>query len=145
MRLRQQLEGDVRMELYVGGYAQGKTDYVKRKYKGEPLVVIDGETTGLGFEDADLTAQPECVLFLHFHLWIRRLLSEGKDAETVAAAWLHSHPDCVIVADEIGNGIVPMERAEREYRDRLGRILISIAAESERVERVICGIGQRLK
>ena len=46
------------MELYVGGYAQGKTDYVKRKYKGEPLVVIDGETTGLGFEDADLTAQP---------------------------------------------------------------------------------------
>ena len=59
MRLRQQLEGDVRMELYVGGYAQGKTDYVKRKYKGEPLVVIDGETTGLGFEDADLTAQPE--------------------------------------------------------------------------------------
>ena len=110
------------MELYVGGYAQGKTDYVKRKYKGEPLVVIDGETTGLGFEDADLTAQPECVLFLHFHLWIRRLLSEGKDAEEVAAAWLHSHPDCVIVADEIGNGIVPMERADREYRDRLGSI-----------------------
>ena len=123
------------MELYVGGYAQGKTDYVKRKYKGESLVVIDGETTGLGFEDADLTAQPERVLFLHF----------GKDAEAVAAAWLKAHPDCVIVADEIGNGIVPMKRAEREYRDRLGRILISIAAESERVERVICGIGQRLK
>ena len=82
---------------------------------------------------------------MHFHLWIRRLLSEGKDAEAVAAAWLHSHPDCVIVADEIGNGIVPMERAEREYRDRLGRILIFIAAEAERVERVICGIGQRLK
>lgn len=133
------------MELYVGGYAQGKTDYVKRKYEDQPFVVIDGEKTGLGFEDADSTGQPGCVLFLHFHLWIRRLLLAGKDAEAVAAAWLQAHPDCVIVADEVGNGIVPMERAEREYRDRLGRILISIAAEAERVERVICGIGQRLK
>ncbi len=133
------------MELYVGGYAQGKTDYVKRKYEDQPFVVIDGEKTGLGFEDADSTGQPGRVLFLHFHLWIRRLLLAGNDAETLAAAWLKAHPDCAIVADEVGNGIVPMERAEREYRDRLGRILISIAAEAERVERVICGIGQRLK
>ena len=133
------------MELYVGGYAQGKTDYVKRKYKGEPLVVIDGETTGLGFEDADLTAQPERVLFLHFHLWIRRLLLAGKDAEAVAAAWLKAHPDCVIVADEVGNGIVPMDAFDREYRDRLGRILISLAKEADEVVRVICGIGKKIK
>ena len=133
------------MELYVGGYAQGKTEYVKRKYEDQSVVVIDGETTELGLKDADLTENSERVLFLHFHLWIRRLLFAGKDAETVAAAWLRAHPDGVIVADEVGNGIVPMERAEREYRDRLGRILISIAAEAERVERVICGIGQRLK
>jgi adenosyl cobinamide kinase/adenosyl cobinamide phosphate guanylyltransferase len=38
-----------------------------------------------------------------------------------------------------------MDAFEREYRERLGRILITIAAKADRVERVICGIGQRIK
>ncbi len=131
------------MELYVGGYAQGKTDYVKRKYAGYSCTVIDGADTELCLKD--LSKQDEIVLFFHFHLWIKRLLAAGQDAETIAAAWIKMHKNCVIVADEVGNGIVPMKEADREYRDRLGRILISIAAQAERVERVICGIGQILK
>ncbi|MBP6421033.1 MAG: bifunctional adenosylcobinamide kinase/adenosylcobinamide-phosphate guanylyltransferase, partial [Agathobacter sp.] len=42
-------------------------------------------------------------------------------------------------------GIVPLDSFEREYRERLGRLLCEIAAKAERVERIVCGIGQRIK
>ena len=58
---------------------------------------------------------------------------------------LKRFPDCIILSDEIGNGIVPMDAFDREYRDRLGRILISLAKEADEVVRVICGIGQKIK
>ncbi|MDE6740428.1 MAG: bifunctional adenosylcobinamide kinase/adenosylcobinamide-phosphate guanylyltransferase, partial [Lachnospiraceae bacterium] len=45
----------------------------------------------------------------------------------------------------IGNGIVSVDPAEREYRERMGRILIRLADMAEGVERVICGIGQTIK
>ena len=41
--------------------------------------------------------------------------------------------------------IVPLDSFEREYRERLGRLLCEIAAKAERVERIVCGIGQRIK
>ena len=37
------------------------------------------------------------------------------------------------------------EAGEREYRERLGRMLVEIAKRAESVERVFCGIGQRIK
>lgn len=55
------------------------------------------------------------------------------------------HPDTVIICDEVGSGIVPLDSFEREYRERLGRLLCEIAAKAERVERIVCGIGQRIK
>ena len=50
-----------------------------------------------------------------------------------------------MISDEIGNGIVPMDAFEREYREQTGRILIELAKEAEEVIRVICGIGQKIK
>lgn len=110
------------MELYIGGYKQGKYNYV----------LINREI-------------PEQRIWGDFHLWFREKLAEGCDAETDAWEYLDMHPDCVVISDEVGNGIVPMDAFEREYRERLGRMLIEIAEKAERVERVICGIGQRIK
>lgn len=110
------------MELYIGGYAQGKTEYVKAVHPGQENLIKN-----------------------HFHLWVRKLLEEGKEPEAEVAAFLEANPEAIIISDEIGNGIVPMDPAEREYRERLGRILITVADRADRVERVICGIGQRIK
>lgn len=38
-----------------------------------------------------------------------------------------------------------MDAFEREYRERLGRFLIEVAKRADRVERIMCGIGQRIK
>ena len=47
--------------------------------------------------------------------------------------------------DEVGNGIVPIDFLEREYRERTGRILVKLANQADEVVRVICGIGQKIK
>lgn len=112
------------MKLVIGGVAQGKTDYVKEQVKDrerQPLVVN------------------------HLHLLIRDALQKGEDPEKMIAAYLLQDPEVIFICDEIGNGIVPMDSFEREYREKTGRILIGLAKKAEEVERVVCGIGQKLK
>ena len=72
------------------------------------------------------------------------LLKKGCPEREVLALLDH-YDRCVIISDEIGNGIVPVDPFEREYRERAGKILITIAERADEVERVICGIGQKIK
>ena len=85
------------------------------------------------------------IIVNHFHRWVKRRLTDGGCPEEEIGDFLERYGECAIICDEIGNGIVPGDRFEREYRERTGRILIDLAARAERVERVICGIGQRIK
>ena len=79
------------------------------------------------------------------HLWVKRLLKDGADVRALTGPLLLEHPDCIIISDEIGNGIVPMEHEEREYREMTGRLLCELANKADRVERIVCGIGERIK
>ena len=58
---------------------------------------------------------------------------------------LEKNREIIIVCDEIGCGLVPVDAFEREYREAVGRILSALAGEAERVDRVVCGIGTRIK
>lgn len=124
------------MRLVIGGYAQGKLDYVLGNCGFEGYVLQDGTLP----KDMD---RP--VIINHFHRWVKQRIAEGGCPEKEIFGFLEHQDDCIIICDEIGNGIVPDDRLEREYRERTGRILIGLAARAERVERVICGIGQRIK
>ena len=130
----------INMELYIGGYAQGKLKYVMQMHSREEMEVIDGNTVCAFDNPTD-----KRVVFNHFHSLIKKLLEQGEKPEQELELFLKEHQNCIIISDEVGNGIVPMEQKERDYRERLGRILIILAAKAERVERVICGIGQRIK
>lgn len=127
------------MELYIGGQAQGKLTYVLGQKKIPPGQVLDGET-GLLWKQAGTF-----MVFNHFHSAVRELLKEGKNPEEWTEKLLAENPDLILISNETGNGIVPMEPFEREYRERLGRILCTIAQQAERVERILCGMGQRIK
>lgn len=123
------------MKLVIGGYAQGKLEYVMKKYGAAPDMVWDGELPG----------NAKMVVINHFHNWVKRSLSEGRHPEEEIRTFLERHQDCIIISDEIGNGIIPADVFEREYRERTGRILVELAEKAEEVERVICGIGQKIK
>lgn len=127
------------MKLIIGGYAQGKRDYVLKKYHLKNEMVWDGVLL------QDTEPQTETVVIDHFHRWVGKRILEGGCPEEEIMAFVNCHADCIVISDEIGNGIVPVEPFEREYRERMGRILIRLAGEAEEVERVICGIGQKIK
>lgn len=130
------------MELFIGGAGQGKLEYVLNIYKDTQLIVIDGEKQK---DFLNIETGGKKPVFDHFHLWIRENLKNGKDIETVTEEFFAGFPDCIIISDEIGNGLVPIDAFERKYRDETGRALIRAAQLSERVERILCGLGQRLK
>ena len=51
----------------------------------------------------------------------------------------------IIICDEIGCGLVPVDAFEREYREAAGRICTVLAEHADEVYRVVCGIGMRIK
>ena len=131
------------MILIIGGFAQGKLHYVKQRYvhceDGREVAVLDGTLalpakTGAGQ-----------VIVNHLHRYIREQLRQGTDPEAMIENFGKEHPDCILICDEIGNGIVPMEAEERTYRECTGRILEGVAAQADEVVRVVCGIGQKIK
>ncbi len=127
------------MKLIIGGYAQGKLAYVLEKYDLGAEQVFDGRLP------QKTEKQKGMVIINRFHNWVRQRLADGGHPEEELVEWLKGYPDCIIISDEIGNGIVPIEAFEREYREYTGRILVELAKRAEEVERVICGIGQKLK
>ena len=50
----------------------------------------------------------------------------------------------VIISDEVGCGVIPLDKFDREWRECVGRELCGLAADADEVWRVNCGIGQRI-
>jgi adenosyl cobinamide kinase/adenosyl cobinamide phosphate guanylyltransferase len=126
------------MWLITGGAFQGKLSYALNQTDIQAENVIDGSTC----EVQELMENP---LVNHFHLWIYRMLQDGKDINEVVNQILQRNPNIVIVVDELGCGIIPMEAFDRNYREITGRICCRLAENAKEVHRVICGIGMVLK
>lgn len=140
------------MELYIGGFAQGKLEYVKCRYnenqKTEKLFVKVIDCTDSHYKKMLLETECDVLILNHLHLWVRDLLDEGMEEEkiqTTILSWIKSNPDAIVICDELGNGIVPIKKQERIWREQTGRLMIELAKQAERVERILCGLGQQLK
>ena len=77
-------------------------------------------------------------------------ITADTTAKTMSAAEIindiyEANPDIILICDEVGGGIVPLKKEDRIYRETVGRALCCAVKKSDRVERVMCGIGQCLK
>lgn len=120
------------MELYIGGAGHGQAALAEKE-TGKIPVHCTAETAMQAPAIGD------------FHLLTREILKNGGDCQQFARKLLAENPDAVVVCDEIGLGIVPLDRFERHWREETGRALCILAAEARRVTRVFCGIGQVIK
>ena len=50
-----------------------------------------------------------------------------------------------VICDEVGCGVVPMDRHARERREAIGRLCCQLAQEAQAVYRLQCGLAMRLK
>lgn len=135
---------DEEMKLVIGGRAQGKLNYVLQHMTDENYQIYDGVFPDEG-ELFNLTKKNEWLIVNHFHKWVNKELKENRNPEEELEAFLKKGVRFVVISDEIGNGIVPVDAFEREYRERTGRMLIKLAEQADEVVRVLCGIGQKIK
>lgn len=153
------------MELYIGGFAQGKLEYVQNKKAEEGISIamvidcaqsdyqktlqsIDNKIKNENADVNNIANVNDIVIINHLHLWVKDLLREGMEESEVQStilSWVATHPNTILICDELGNGIVPLEKMERIWREQTGRLMIELAKQAERVERILCGLGQRLK
>lgn len=124
------------MQMIIGGAFQGKSTYAKEHYpninwkKGSEL-------------DRELLFQAEGVL--NFEEFLRKELIEGKDADDLAEELFRRNPEVILICQEVGYGVVPMDKFDRIYREKVGRVCTELAKKSNKVVRVICGIGTVIK
>ncbi len=126
------------MIFVTGGCFQGKQQWVLQNCQVQPFRVADGAV-------CSMEAIKSAGVLDHFHLLVRRWMQAGKIPADETEKILLDNPDIVIITDEIGSGIVPLDVKEREWREVHGRICCQLAGRADAVFRVIAGIGQKIK
>ncbi|MCI8730554.1 MAG: adenosylcobinamide kinase [Lachnospiraceae bacterium] len=124
------------MELIIGGAYQGKWEYAKKLFP--QAVWVSGENCTL----EELLAAEGVY---DFHNFLGRQMEQGADLEKLPELILEKNPGLVIVSDEVGYGVVPIDAGDRAFREAVGRVCCELAARAQRVHRVVCGIGTVIK
>ncbi|MBR3560864.1 MAG: bifunctional adenosylcobinamide kinase/adenosylcobinamide-phosphate guanylyltransferase [Oscillospiraceae bacterium] len=73
---------------------------------------------------------------------VQELARARADLETLAEELADKD---VVIATEVGGGIVPVDAAERTARERAGRLNCLLAERADTVVRVFCGIPMVIK
>ena len=125
------------MHLIIGGKYMGKLAYAKALYG-------DGESVcDLSVEEPESMIAARVVVNLQDGA--RTILKRGGIPLDFFQFNLNRMNDKILIGDEIGSGIVPMDPFERLWRDETGFLYQFLAARARLVDRVWAGIPHRLK
>lgn len=116
------------------------------------ILIIGAEGAGkrglarsLGYTDEDMAdgVWDESPVLYHLESMIfQAVYADEYDKD----AWLERlREKDVIICNEVGSGVVPMERKQRAAREETGRMCTRLAAEADAVVRMICGIPTLLR
>lgn len=116
------------MLLIVGGAGQGKLAYALER---------------LGLDESQVSRDPArpAPVVAGLETWLRAHPNETD----VLEALLQARPDVAILCREVGGGVIPLDREEREWRERVGRVCCGLAARADCVVRLCCGLPAVLK
>lgn len=126
------------MIMITGGAYQGKKAYAAERFGLSPEEMIDG--TYCGYTEL---INAKCVY--NYHKFIKKLLKNGEDAVQYTTELCGNNSGLIVIMDEIGSGIIPLDREERSWREVTGRCGCIIAERSDEVIRMICGIPEMIK
>lgn len=125
------------MVLIFGGAYQGKVEFALEKFNLSEKDVFN--CTDL--EDIDYSAK----VINNIDQRILGFVREGVEAKEVLSLNIEKLKDKVIIVNDISQGVVPMEKDLRAWREMVGRAMLYLSKEADQVYRVFCGIGQQIK
>lgn len=126
--------------LIFGGAYNGKLSFVKEKFNitEDDIYTINDELNSI---DIDFTKS----VINKFHKFIYKLSLKGIDATEYMIKNKELFKDKIIICDDISQGIVPLKKEDRMWRENTGKCLQYISKNSKTVYRVFCGIATVLK
>jgi adenosylcobinamide kinase/adenosylcobinamide-phosphate guanylyltransferase len=110
----------------IGGLASGKRDYVKNTYG-----YSDGELADAVLDDRPVLYNLQALV-----------AARPNDADALLPALLEKE---VVICNEVGSGVVPIDKAERTARESTGRLCVALAERAGKVVRIFCGIPTVIK
>ena len=125
------------MHFIIGGKYMGKLAYAKTLY-GESASVCD-------LADEEPESMFTARVITNLQDGARTILKRGERPLDFFEAASSRMNDKILIGDEIGSGIVPLDPFERLWRDETGFLYQFLAARAELVDRVWAGIPCRLK
>ncbi len=126
------------MIMITGGAFSGKKDYAKKRFGFSDEEILNGENCSL-----EAVFSAKCIA--DFQLIVKRLLEENADVQTFTERLCKEDPNAVVIINEIGAGIIPLEKSDRIWREETGRSGCLIARNSSEVIRLTCGIPTTIK
>jgi adenosylcobinamide kinase / adenosylcobinamide-phosphate guanylyltransferase len=91
-------------------------------------------------------APDECVVLDCLSLWVSNEMEAGAhddaieaEARSVAGTLASRSAPAVVISNEVGLGIVPVNELARRYRDVLGRVNVAFAEASDAAYFVVAG------
>ena len=125
------------MILIFGGSYQGKLEFAKETFG----VTENDVFTCTVDSEIDWSKK---VLYNLDQAFLRHV-REGKESRDVLNDNLGQLKDKILIVNDISQGIVPMERENRDWREMTGRAMLYISKEADEVYRVFCGLGSKIK
>lgn len=128
------------MVLIIGGAYQGKLDYAMNEYEltDEDVFTCDENSTAVGFDEKVID---------HFERYIFALIKAGQVPERAVGMQIRAgrYKNKIIICDDISQGVVPMDKTERAWREGVGRTMVKVSEQADKVVRLFCGIPEVLK
>ena len=123
------------MILIFGGAYQGKLNYAKANFNVD--TIWDCSAGAVPNFEAD------CICGIEGY--VMECAKIGEDPRKCFEENRDLWQDSVLVVTDTSQGVVPIDRTVREFREMNGRLLLWLAGEADRVRRVFCGIGKDMK
>ncbi len=124
------------MILVIGGTYAGKTEFVKKYFKLSDADILDAS-------EIENFQNIKCIR--NYHILIQKLCQEQADPLAFTEQLIQENPDCIIITNEIGCGIVPIDKSERLWREACGKSSCLLAERAGKVIRILCGIPAVIK
>ncbi|MDB1954300.1 bifunctional adenosylcobinamide kinase/adenosylcobinamide-phosphate guanylyltransferase [Clostridium tertium] len=127
------------MILVFGGAYNGKLSFVKEKFN-----ISDEEILTLNNID-DLEIDFSKKVINKFQNLTYKMFLENQDPLKYILENESLFKDKIIISDDICEGIVPLKKEDRIWRENTGKCLQYLSKNSKEVYRVFCGIPMVIK
>ena len=127
------------MILVFGGAYNGKLSFVKEKFN-----ISDEEVLTLNnIDDIELDFSKKVIN--KFQNLTYKMSLENQDPLKYILENESLFKDKIIISDDICEGIVPLKKEDRIWRENTGKCLQYLSKNSKEVYRVFCGIPMVIK